>query len=148
MPKNSYSTCYDRAAGLLSAAEHCTRGLERKLLARGYEEKEVAETLQRLTAENLLNDERFAGLWIEFRQKRRNEGGRRLTEGLLRRGVRRDIAEAAVRRAAQTDEYLQALRRAREKLLAGGCSDEQALVSLLLRKGFSRSEIKKCEEDD
>lgn len=130
----------------MAAVEHCTRGLERKLLARGYEEAEVAETLRRLTAEKFLDDRRFAGLWIEFRQRRSNEGGRRLAEGLLRRGVHRDIAEAAVKEASCTDEYREALMRAREKILAKGCDDDRALISLLMRKGFSRSEIKKCAE--
>jgi regulatory protein len=148
MRKNSRGSCYDRALSLLAAAEHCTKGLERKLLFRGYSEEEVAETLERLAAENILNDRRFAELWIEFRQRRKDEGGRRLAAGLLRRGVNRDTAEEAVKAAARTGGYRSCLLRARENALARGCEGEHALVAFLIRKGFSRSEIKQCVDSE
>jgi regulatory protein len=145
--KNAFS-CYEKAISLLAAAEHCTRGLERKLLSRGYTEEEVASTLFRLTEENILNDKRFAILWTEFRQRRKDEGGRRLAEGLQRRGVDRETAEAAVREVAQTDEYYQAFFRAREKILIKKNIDKNNLLSLLLRKGYSPSEIRRyCSQD-
>jgi regulatory protein len=139
------ASCYDKALSLIAAAEHCTRGLERKLLTRGYTEEETAETLLRLTRENLLNDRRFAELWIEFRQRRKDEGSRRLTEGLLRRGVDRETAAAAVKAASQTDEYHDAFIRAREKFIATGCEDGNSLVPLLIRKGFPLGEIRKYQ---
>jgi regulatory protein len=149
MRKKSFLSCYDRAIDLLAAAEHCGRSLERKLLARGYAEGEVAQTLSRLAEEDILNDRRFAALWIEFRQRRKDEGGQRLLEGLRRRGVDRQTAEAAVREAALGDEYRAAFFRAKEKILArapGARIEERGLVSLLLRKGYSRSEIRKYGE--
>jgi SOS response regulatory protein OraA/RecX len=144
--KRNFLSCYDRAIGLLAGAEHCTRSLERKLLLRGYGEDEVGQTLARLGEENLLNDSRFAGMWIEFRQKRRDEGGRRLVEGLQRRGVDRLTARAAVKAAACTDEYRAAFFRAKEKILARENIDKNALLSILLRKGYSLSEIRNYDE--
>ena len=140
------SSCYSRALRLLATAEHCTRGLERKLLARGYGQEEVAQTLTCLTDENILNDSRFAELWIEFRQRRKDEGARLLAAGLLRRGVDRDTAEKAVRAASRTAGYEAALARARGKILAEGCNDEAAVTALLMRKGFSAGEIRKNRE--
>jgi regulatory protein len=149
--RKNFLSCYDRAISLLAAAEHCTRGLERKLLSRGYAEEEVAQTLSLLTAENILNDRRFAAMWIEFRQKRKDEGGRRLAEGLQRRGIDRQTAEAAVREAAQTGEYRAAFFRAKEKILAKANPEninKNILLSILLRKGYSPGEIRKYEETD
>jgi regulatory protein len=146
MRNNNRALCYERALGLLAAAEHCAKALERKLLFRGYSEEEVAGTLKRLTDENILNDRRFAELWIEFRQRRKDEGARRLAAGLLRRGVDRHTAEEAVKAAVQTEGYRACLLRAQEKALARGCEEEHALVEFLIRKGFSRGEIKRCRD--
>ncbi|MDR1625548.1 MAG: recombination regulator RecX [Spirochaetia bacterium] len=146
MRKKIFLSCYDRALGLLAAAEHCGRSLERKLLARGYAESEVAQALSRLTEEKLLDDRRFAALWIEFRQKRKDEGARRLAEGLRQRGVDRQTAEAAVREASRGEEYRAAFFRAKAKILAQARGGENRLVSLLLRKGYSLSEIRKYGE--
>jgi regulatory protein len=139
-------SCYQRALGFLAAAEHCGRALERKLLSRGYTEEDVAETLSRLTEEDALNDGRFAALWIEFRQKRRDEGGRRLAEGLRRRGVDRRTAEAAVSAASQSDEYREAYLRAKAKILTDTNIGKEDILSGLLRKGYSLSEIRKFDE--
>ena len=146
MRQKGACSCYNRAVRLLAAAEHCTQGLERKLLARGYGEEDVAQTLTRLTEENILNDSRFAELWIEFRQRRKNEGARLLAAGLLRRGVGRETAEEAVRAASRTAGYEAALARAREKILAEGCEEEAGVTARLLRKGFSAGEIRRHRE--
>ena len=146
MREKGLCSCYDRALRLLAAAEHSTRGLERKLLARGYGEEDVAQTIARLTDENILNDSRFAELWIEFRQRRRDEGVRRLVAGLLRRGIERETAEKAAGAASRTEGYRAALARARGKILAKGCEDEAAITALLMRKGFSAGEIRKSRE--
>jgi regulatory protein len=148
MRKKMFLSCYDRAMGFVAAAEHCRRSLERKLLARGYTEEEVAQTLSRLAEEDIVNDRRFAALWIEFRQRRKDEGGRRLAEGLQRRGIDRPTAEAAVKDAAQTGEYRAAFFRARAKILAQAHSDKKVLTSLLLRKGYSLGEIRAYDEID
>ena len=144
--KKPSAPCYQKALGILAAAEHSTEGLRRKLLLRGYAEEETEEALARLAAENYLNDRRFAELWIEFRMRRRDEGRRRLAEGLKRRGIDRQTADSAAAAAAATDEYRACLLRAWEKARAAGCEEEAALVSLLVRKGFSRSEIHACRD--
>ena len=134
--------CYEKAISLLAGAEHCRKGLARKLSSRGFDEEEITAALQRLTEENLLDDRRFAGLWIEFRQRRTNEGRRLLEAGLLKRGVDRETAAAAVNAYAGTEPYNEAFDRARERILRAGEPRGEELVSGLLRKGFTINEIR------
>ena len=140
-------SCYERALKLLALAEHCTRGLERKLLRRGYDEREVTLTLSRLTDEKIIDDRRFADLWIEFRLQRKDEGRRRLAEGLRRRGIDREPADEAARAAAATDKYRACLLRAYGKAREACGGDDAAAVHYLLQKGFTTGEIRACRED-
>jgi regulatory protein len=146
--KKPSGACYDRAVNIIAAAEHSTQNLRRKLITRGYTEEETAETLSRLAAENLLDDKRFAEMWIDFRLRRKDEGGRRLFTGLLARGIDRETAEAAVKAAALADEYRACLIRAREKAEAAAGGDDAAVTGLLLKKGFSLREIRSRGEEE
>ena len=120
--------------------------MRRKLLLRGYEEKEIIETLEQLKNEDSLNDRRYADLWIEFRLKRKEEGQYRLAEGLRRRGLDRETVNAAVKAAATTEEYTACLLRAREKALKT-CEDELEVTDFLVKKGFLLGEIQRLRED-
>ncbi len=134
--------CYEKAASLLAGTDHCRRGLRRKLADRGYGEEEISAALDRLTREGFLDDRRYAGLWIEFRQRRTREGRRLLLEGLVKRGVDRETAAAAVREAAASEAYRAALAAAYERILRDGDPGRDGIVSRLIRKGYSQAEVR------
>lgn len=134
--------CYEKALSLLASAEHTRKGLARKLTARGFGEEEVSGALRRLAEEKLLDDRRYAELWIGFRQRRKQEGAGLLVEGLVKKGVDRRTAGEAVRSASSAPEYQEALARACERILKDGPMRKEEIVSRLLRKGFSLSEIR------
>jgi regulatory protein len=105
------ATCLraERAALRLAArAEQTIFGLSRKLKRRGFKAPCVSAVLRRLADLDLVNDRRFAGLWIQARLARRMESPRRLLAGLRGRGIDRDDAEAALKAALnfQTESAL------------------------------------------
>lgn len=133
--------CYDKALSLLARIEHCRRGLHVKLAARGYEESDIEAALDRLSDEGHLDDRRYAELWIEFRMKRTREGRRLLLAGLVRRGVDRETADAAVRRASLSDAYAAALEQVYHQIRSQGVSSRREIVSRLLRRGYGPGEV-------
>jgi regulatory protein len=88
----------ERAALRLAArAEQTSLGLSRKLARRGFEGPCVSAVLRRLGELGILNDRRFAGLWLQSRLVRRAESPRKLLAGLRSRGIDREDAEGALK---------------------------------------------------
>jgi regulatory protein len=88
----------ERAALRLAArAEQTALGLSRKLARRGFDSPCVSAVLRRLGELDIINDRRFAGLWLQSRLARRPESPRRLLAGLRGRGIDREDAEGALK---------------------------------------------------
>ncbi|MDR1239574.1 MAG: recombination regulator RecX [Treponema sp.] len=129
----------ERAALRLTArAEQTMRGLSRKLERRGFADACVQAVIRHLEALGLVNDRRFAGLWLQSRLARRRESPRRLLAALRGRGICRTDAEDALKSALsfQTEsallrDYIEKLRLSPEA--AGGLS----LKYHLRGEGFS-----------
>jgi regulatory protein len=84
------------ALRLIARAEQSVLGLSRKLERRGHRPDCVRAVISRLTELELLDDRRFARLWVESRLGRA-KSPRRLLSGLCGRGIDRDDAEAALK---------------------------------------------------
>jgi regulatory protein len=109
------------ALRLIARAEQSSAGLARKLEMRGCEPSSVKEAIARLTEQGLINDGRFARLWLQSRL-RLSRTPKRLLAGLYARGIPRDIAQTAL------DEVL----------------DENTEFAMLLR--FAKKHAKKAPE--
>jgi regulatory protein len=75
-----------RAMDLLARREHSYFELQRKLTQRGFLPDEITHALDKLQAERLLDDRRFAFAYTESRMGR-GYGPVRIKEELLQRGV-------------------------------------------------------------
>ena len=148
-------SCYQRAIGLLGRRSHFERELDRKLTQRGYAETEVAETLERLRGEALVDDRQTAREMIRSRQARAPEGRLKLRSELARRGVAAEIVEDALEELAPEDDR-ELARQAAERWLRrsprarGGTLDERGKASLgrhLTSRGFSKRAIFAVLED-
>jgi regulatory protein len=118
MGLRSASACLraERAAlRLIARAEQCLFGLRRKLEKRGHEPACVGVVVARLAELELVDDRRFARLWLETRL-RRTASPRRLLAGLRARGIARDDAEKAVNAVLDNDAEFELLRRFTVKL--------------------------------
>jgi regulatory protein len=128
------------ALRLIARAEQTSFGLSRKLERRGFDSACVRAVLARLGDLDIVNDRRFAALWIQSRLSRRAECPRRLCAGLYSRGISRDDAAAALKAALNFQNESALLRGYIEKHRL--CPNENtagspSLKYLLKNEGFS-----------
>ncbi|MDR2257895.1 MAG: RecX family transcriptional regulator [Treponema sp.] len=141
----------ERAALRLAArAEQTVFGLSRKLERRGFKPACVSAVLRRLEDLNIVNDRRFAGLWIEARLTRRGESPRRLLAGLRSRGISREDAEAALTSTLNFQHEPALLRAYIEKYRLAPGAETAVYPSLKYRlksEGFSPAVIENYWEE-
>ena len=137
-----------KALELLAPRDHTPYQLAVKLKRRGYQNDIVEELIEHLIAENLLNEFRFAELWIQSRLRRRPEGRTSLFGGLLKAGVGRGAAEKALNEALTEEVQEDILRRAAEKMLGKKGMTRQKLVAALQAKGFRYSSVRHLLESE
>src|SRR4051794_32923615 len=114
---------HDRALGLLAVRARSRSELERRLSSAGFERDEIAETLDRLTAVGLVDDESFARAFAEHAVARRGEGRRAVESALFAKGGARGTIELVVSEVTEEQggesERALALARTRVTRLAG-----------------------------
>jgi regulatory protein len=132
-------SAYAQAVRLLAARAHFRAELARKLAARGYEEGEIAATLDRLAAEGYLDDAKAAADFVAGRLGKGALGRPRLRAELEARGAAPEAIAAAL--AELPDDDLPAAREAAARYARSGKADPAALARHLARKGFSRRAI-------
>jgi regulatory protein len=142
--ENNESTPYLRtektALRLIARAEQCTGGLIRKLERRGFDSACISEVISKLTELKLLDDNRFARLWLESRL-RLPRSPRRLLSTLCARGIGHDDAQTALKNVLDEDTELALLARFAKKYSRKKDSDPRSLKYLLKNEGFSMAAI-------
>lgn len=122
--------------------------LRRRLLGRGYALPAVEAALARLAGRGWLDDVGFATHYAAL-QAARGKGPARLVTELLRQGIDRAVAEAAVGRAL-ADEGIDpaaqaravARKRARQLRHLPGPVRKRRLLAFLGRRGFGTAEMR------
>lgn len=134
--------CRQKAMDLLAMREHSRKELEMKLRLKDFPLDVIADQLERLVQDGLLSDLRFAEQFISSRQRKNPEGRQVLVQRLLQRGVERSVAERTVSIwFADEESASDAIKRAAEKLLRKGKTDQTLLRAELFKKGFTNSDI-------
>ena len=148
------------ALRLIARAEQCSAGLARKLEKRKHDPAVIREVISKLSELKLLDDSRFARLWLQSRL-RFARSPRRLHASLCARGIDRDEAESALKEAldAETEKVLLArfvnksarkLRNMRRKPGGSEYNSEdvtRSLKFLLKGEGFSSAAIEEYLEE-
>ena len=97
------AACYraeKSALKLIARAEQNSLGLTAKLERRGYEAAAVKAVVFSLLNRNLLNDQRYAELWLRSRLLAKKAASpRRLLVSLRKRGIPRDSSSEAMKTA-------------------------------------------------
>ena len=130
------------ALRLVARAEQNTGGLARKLERRGHDSAVVSEVISRLCEQNLLNDTRFAVLWLQSRL-RFARSPRRLLSSLCAKGIDRDTAETALKTVLNEDTETALLERFAKKYARG----THPIKYLLKSEGFSIAAINKFTDE-
>ena len=139
------------ALGLVARAEQCVFGLSRKLEKGGHQASCVRAVLARLTELEIVDDRRFARLWLQSRLNRRADPPRKLLVGLRGRGIDRAVAEKALKSALHFEAEKALLERfiAKNRLFEGEprAADISSLKFRLKREGFSPAVIQHFVEN-
>ena len=136
------------ALQLIARAEQTVSGISRKLEKRGHKSDCIRAVTARLSETGLLNDRRYAALWLESRLSRQASTPWRLFAGLCSRGIERDDADTALKEALDVEtelrlleRYVEKLRRLRKINDVKDAAASRALKYLLKTEGFSYSVI-------
>ena len=144
------------ALQLIARAEQSIFGLTRKLKKRSHDPACVRAVIAQLCELKLIDDRRYARLWLETRINRQSSSPWRLLAALRSRGIDRNDAESAVKEALDDDTEFQLLQRYVEKIKrkqAKNSSQEnaaaarQSLKYRLKSEGFSTPAIQRFFEE-
>lgn len=128
------------ALRLVARAEQSSSALIRKLERRGHGAEAAGAALNRLLELNLVNDDRYAELWLRYRMRRGGKGPRALAAA-LRQKVGRESAEAAFRAALTPDAEAALLERRLAKAFRKGLPEDAGIRFFLRAEGFSSAAV-------
>lgn len=131
------------AIELLSRREHCAAEIRSKLLARFGREAPIDSELERLLAEGLLSDARFAETFVRM-HRNRGHGPLRILRELEQRGVAGELAAAAVdARSRDWHQLARAWKRRRfGEQKPASAADWQRVARHLQQRGFTPEHIR------
>jgi regulatory protein len=99
------------ALRLIARAEQCEAGLTRKLEQKKYGAAAAAAVVSRLREQNLVNDKRYAELWLKAKVNRGHKGPRYLINALRVKGIDRETAKEALQEQLAEDAEGELLHR-------------------------------------
>jgi regulatory protein len=144
---------FDRALEMLAFRARATRELRTSLLRKGEDAANVDHALERLTAMGLLDDASYARQYAHAKIVGPGFSRRRLQAELAKRGVAREVADAAIADAlAEDDVNSDAIleRVAARKLRALQKEDpptkRRRLYEFLARRGYDSDDIRRVME--
>ena len=139
---------FDRAAAALGRRARSAHELERWLLQRGFERADVADAVSRLTEIGALDDSQFARAFTRSKALTKGMSRRRLQQELSRRGVTREMADAAIadvmdEESVDERQLLEATARKKWGVLKGLDPDaaKRRLYGFLARRGYSGEDV-------
>jgi regulatory protein len=131
------------AIDLLSRREHCAAEIRAKLLARFGKEAPLEPELERLLAEGLLSDARFAETFVRA-HRNKGHGPLRILRDLAQRGVASELAEAAV--DARSRDWHELARAWKERRFGAqppaSVAEWQRVARQLQQRGFSPDQVR------
>ena len=135
------SNIYNKALDIISRREHSEKELENKLLKKFDSSEHIDLVIERLKANNLLNDERFAEMYVRIR-KRKGFGPKRIGYELSSRGINNSISSQVL---DEIGGWKEAAHDAFNKKYRNGIADDFKNKSkqkvFLQNRGFSFQEI-------
>jgi len=132
----------EKAIALLARRMRTEAEMRRALRERGFTQGIVREVLRELKRRNYLDDRRYAETYVELRSASSPRGRWALFTELRKKGIHREIAEAALQDLGPEEEYrlAQSLAKRRVQRLTGGEEERRMrLGRFLLGRGFSTS---------
>ena len=141
MTNETFSDVYNKALDLLSRREHSQKEVTLKLQKKFKNSEEIYEVIEKLVANNIINDTRFTEHYINSR-KRRGFGSKKISYELLSKGINESIIDSTL---SNMDDWKELAKKEFNKKYKDGPSDDFKIRSkqknFLLNRGFSFEEI-------
>lgn len=136
----------DKAIRWIGRRPHSRREIERKLRQLEIEEDAIADVLDKLQEQRLVDDKRFAEQWAESRIISQKKGRRLVSHELRQKGVAREDVEAAMHAIDPQVEYEHAMQLGKKKwqqTKGEAAARRQKTAAYLLRRGFPAELVRK-----
>ena len=156
---DDYTKAEKTALALVARAEQCTHGLKSKLEKKKIPGKVIQDVLDHLVELNLVNDLRYAQLWLKMKIARGNKGPRMLSLLLKAKGIDNKTIDAALAAVLTPETETMLLKsclnkalqdkKDRSKILTAKTQDDSktAIRRFLKMEGFSAEVIERYFED-
>ena len=141
MSDELFNLIYNKALDLLSRREHSKREIKDKLLKRFDENDRINQVIEKLVLNNLVNNHRFAELYVISR-KRKGFGPKKIAYELFTKGVNESISQEIIKNEGQWADL--AKKVFMKKFKNGPSGDLKESIkqkSFLQNRGFSFKEI-------
>lgn len=138
---------YEKALKLLGIRPQSTYEMRQKL-AKKFDSHIVRSTIVKLKQDNLLDDKRFALIWIEERSKNRLRSTIHLIAELRQKGIANDTIKKSLQQTNIAEHEAEiALTLAQKKMRQINAADmSEKVKTYLARKGFSYKTILEIEK--
>jgi len=138
------------ANGFIGFRPRSTAEVRQRLRRAKIEPAVIDTAIETLVNQGLLDDKRFADLWVENRTAFKPRSSRMLETELRRKGVDRATVHDALEATAGIDETQLAIEAGRPRIRRLGAGDrlafERSLSAFLARRGFGYEAIKPAVE--
>ncbi len=144
--ENIQEIVYRRAIQILSHREHSVEELRRKLLRRRFPGEVVESVLSRLRSVDLVDDLRFAEMFVREKVRNKPMGRKGIALELRKRGVDGETATEAILKVME-DEGVDEEMLARDLFEKGRGSGRKRMYALMMRRGFREDVIRNIVEE-
>ena len=141
MNEDFFSNIYNQALDVISRREHSEKEIKNKLLKKFDNAELIDEVISKLIKNNLINDVRYAQMYVLVR-KRKGFGPKKNEFELMARGINDSSSSIAI---IEEGSWKEAAQKAFNKKFKKGASNEfkerNKQKSFLQNRGFSFEEI-------
>ncbi len=139
------SKAYTRCLEYIIRRRRSEQEIRDYLKRKEFVEGAIDEVVKRLMRENYINDREFASAWIADRNLIKPRSKRVLQLELIKKGIDREIIQAAIEQQSVEDE-LDNLRKIAEKKLPR-MRDKNKLMSYLVGLGFGYGQVREVVDE-
>jgi regulatory protein len=128
------------ALRFLSFRRRTEKEIRDKLRGKGFDQKAIKNTIEKLKGYDLINDTEFAVAWVKQRLAHKPRGKRLLRQELWKKGIRKEIIDQVTDQLCQDEDRsaLEVLEKAKRRYKnLDPQVTRRRMLGLLVRRGFS-----------
>ena len=148
MSEEQFTSIYNKALDLISRREHSKKEIRDKLLIRFDDKDVISSVINKLNSNNLIDDYRFAELYVISR-KRKGFGPKKIAFELLGKGINDSVSKEIISNEGGWNQT--AKKVFTKKFKEGPCQEPKLKLkqkTFLQNRGFTFKEIESVFVND